>query len=65
MPNRLGTLIKAQKAWLVYRDADYEAARQYCFIQDGTIWPGLYQSFRTDVVRDRVMRLRELTLFSD
>lgn len=57
-PGYYGQLLRAQRAWLVYRD--HHCTNVGYYARGGSMEPLLATSCRTEVTRDRTRQLREL-----
>ena len=51
-------LIKSQKAWLVFRDAELKATQNIIASQQGTMWPGIALSHQMEVIKARALQLK-------
>lgn len=57
-PGHFETLLKAQRAWISYRDAHCASAGYYA--RGGTLEPLLVSTCKADLTRERTKQLREL-----
>lgn len=57
-PKGKETLKNSQKAWLKFRDAEYNAIAEMYGNLDGTMWMNVRSSFTMDIIRDRVLQLQ-------
>jgi len=59
-PDQRDALRQAQRAWLVFREAEFRAQDALYDTLDGTMYLPLRVSHRSAIVRDRVNQLRSL-----
>lgn len=49
----------SQRQWLTYRDAEFKAIRAIYSAMDGTMWRVVAASLRVEIVKSRVLTLKE------